>query len=138
MTFVGDAAVESVLAEELAALPPVDLGAFGQVSLSAVRGRAVGTPLLRLPPDELCFTVNLVRNPTTGDPADAGRLLAANRAAYDRIRAAGGTLYPVSALTMSAADWRGHLGPAFALLAAAKRIYDPDNVLTPGYEVFPH
>jgi cytokinin dehydrogenase len=137
MTFVGDAAVESVVAEELAALTPADLGAFGQVSLSALHRQTVRTPLLRLPADELCFTVNLVRNPTTDDPAEAARLLAVNRAAYDRIRAMGGTLYPVSALSMSETDWREHFGSAFGALATAKTAHDPEHVLTPGYEIYP-
>jgi cytokinin dehydrogenase len=56
--------------------------------------------------------------------------------AYERVRAAGGTLYPVSAFRMSAEDWRGHFGSEFARLRDAKRSFDPDSILTPGYEVF--
>jgi FAD/FMN-containing dehydrogenase len=92
--------------------------------------------MLRLPTDDVCHAVNLVRIPTTDATAEAARLVAANRAAYDRVRAVGGTLYPVSALPMSPGDWRAHFGPVFAQLAAAKRRYDPGHVLTPGYEVF--
>ena len=62
--------------------------------------------------------------------------MAANRAVYERVRAAGGTLYPVSALPMSRDDWRKHFGPAFDRLSEAKQTFDPDHVLTPGYEVF--
>ena len=36
----------------------------------------------------LCHAFNLVRIPTTDDPAEAARLVAANRAVYDRVRAA--------------------------------------------------
>lgn len=136
MTFVGDCAVESVVSAELDRLTPADLGPFGQVSLSAFRSRSVTSPMLRLPTDDVCHAVNLVRIPTTDATAEAARLLAANRAAYDRVRAAGGALYPVSALPMSPGDWRAHFGPVFAQLAAAKRRYDPGHVLTPGYEVF--
>jgi cytokinin dehydrogenase len=136
MTFVGDSAVESVVSAELDRLTPSDLGQFGQVSLSAFRSRSVTSPMLRLPTDGVCHAVNLVRIPTTDATAEAARLVAANRAAYDRVRAAGGTLYPVSALPMSPDDWRAHFGPVFAQLAAAKRRYDPGHVLTPGYEVF--
>jgi cytokinin dehydrogenase len=56
----------------------------------------------------------------------------ANRAVYDRVRAAGGTLYPVSALPMSRGDWRRHFGPAFRRLQEAKDRFDPRDVLTPG------
>ncbi len=133
-TFVGDAHVGSVVGTELGHLEPADLGPFGQVVVSAFRRRSVTSPLLRLPAGGLCFTFNLIRIPTTGDTAD--QLVAANRAVYERVRAAGGTLYPVSALPMTPADWREHFGSAFGRLREAKQTFDPDHVLTPGYEVF--
>ena len=135
-TFVGDAAVEPVVAGELAELAPADLGPFGQVAIAPILRAAVGSPLLRLPADELCYSFNLIRLPPTDDPADARRLVADNRAAYERVRAAGGTLYRVSAFPMSGADWRDHFGEAFGPLGEAKDEHDPARVLTPGYEVF--
>jgi cytokinin dehydrogenase len=137
MTFVGDARVEEVVGAELARLTPADLGPFGQVALSAFRRRSVTTPLLRLPPDEMSYAFNLVRIPATDDPAEVDRLLSANRAVYERVRAAGGVVYPVSALSMSRDDWRTHYGvAAFDRFRRAKRRYDPESVLTPGYDVF--
>ncbi|MGD9694628.1 MAG: hypothetical protein AB7V42_03090 [Thermoleophilia bacterium] len=94
------------------------------------------SPCDPLPRDPLRFVFNLVRLPATGDRAEADRLLRDNRAAYDRIRDAGGTLYPVSALPMSPEDRRRSLGPAHASLEPARRILDPGGILTPGYEVF--
>jgi cytokinin dehydrogenase len=91
---------------------------------------------LRLPADDLLYAFNLVRIPTTDAVAEAARLIDANRAIYERVRAAGGTLYPVSALPMSPDDWRRHFGPAWARLRDAKQDFDPGHVLTPGYEVF--
>jgi cytokinin dehydrogenase len=135
-TFVGDAAVEAVAAGELARLTPADLGPLGQVVVSAILRESVRTPLLRLPPDPLCFTFNLIRLPATDDAAEARRLVTANQAVYERVRDAGGSLYPVSAFPMSAADWRAHFGAAFDGLAEAKREHDPGQALTPGYEVF--
>jgi FAD/FMN-containing dehydrogenase len=134
MTFVGDGQVDEVVGEELSRLdPPADLGQLGQVVVSPIRRATVGSPLLRLPDDELCFTVNLVRNPTTDDADATTALVAANRAIYERVRDAGGTLYPVSALPMSIRDWKRHFGPAYDRLAGAKRRYDPRGLLTPGY-----
>ena len=104
-TFVGDPAVESVAAGELAGLAPADLGPLGQVVVSPILRESVRTPLLRLPPDPLGFTFNLVRFPPTDDAAEARRLVTANRAVYERVRAAGGTLYPVSAF-----PWRRPTG----------------------------
>ncbi len=134
-TFVGDAAVESVVGSELARLTPADLGSFGQIALSAMDPRAIATPLVRLPDDDLCFAFNLIRIPEPGSPADADRLVAANRAIHDRIRTSGGTLYPVSAFPMSGADWREHFGPVLPRLRDAIRRYDPDDLLTPGYDL---
>ena len=64
------------------------------------------------------------------------RMTASNRALYDRVRDAGGVLYPVSAFPMRAADWRDHFGAAWPRLYEAKERYDPCHTLTPGYEVF--
>jgi cytokinin dehydrogenase len=135
-TFVGDHAVASALSEELADLSSHDLGPAGQVVVNPVLPERVRTPLVQLPAGSLCFTVNLIRVPTGDDPDQIGRLLEANRAIYDRLRARGGTLYPASALQMSSAHWRRHFGPAFDRLDDARRTYDPDGLLTPGYEVF--
>jgi hypothetical protein len=59
-----------------------------------------------------------------------------NTALYARVKAAGGILYPVSALRMSKGDSRDHFGSAFAQLDAAKDQYDPGTALTPGYAIF--
>jgi hypothetical protein len=135
-TFIGDPAVEAVVDAELDRLAPADLGRFGQVVLSPTRRDAIRTPLLRLPSDRLCYGFNLIRVPATGDRATVARLVAANAAVYERVRDAGGTLYPVSAVPMTRGDWHGHIGPEFERFRAAKRAFDPDAVLTPGYEVF--
>jgi FAD/FMN-containing dehydrogenase len=136
MTFVGDSVIKRVVYDELARLAPVQLGTFGQVTLSAFRRPTPGSPLLRLPTDDLVYAFNLVRIPAANAAAEADRLVKANRAVYERIRAAGGTLYPVSALPMSSDDWRAHFGAAWARLRDAKQAFDPECLLTPGYEVF--
>jgi cytokinin dehydrogenase len=135
-TFIGDSRVEAFVSAELTRLTPDDLGPFGQVLLSAFPRQAVRTPLLRLPPDPLCYAFNLVRLPATDDPAVADRLVAANRMLYERLRGAGGTLYPVSALALSGDDWRLHFGEAFEPLRSARTQFDPANVLATGYAVF--
>jgi cytokinin dehydrogenase len=136
-TFVGDSQVDTVVDAELADMTPPDLGTFGQVVLSAFRRDAITSPLLRLPADEVFFAFNLVRIPTGDDAGEVDRLVAANRATYERVRAAGGTLYPASAaLPMSPADWRAHFGPAFTSLSEAKQTHDPYHTLTAGYELW--
>lgn len=135
-TFVGDSRIESVVGSELERVTRADLGNFGQVVLSAFRRSAATSPMLQLPKDELVYAFNLVRIPTTGDLAEADRLMKANRAIYERVRDAGGTLYPVSAFPMSPDDWRKHFGPVWPQFSSAKQNFDPEHVLTPGYEVF--
>ena len=93
-------------------------------------------PLLRLPAEGLCHAFNLIRMPGSAGLAATEGLVADNRAVYERVRAAGGTLYPVSALPMAAGDWRRHFGPAYGGLARARRRFDPLGILTPGYEIF--
>ncbi|HEV7650904.1 MAG TPA: FAD-binding protein [Actinophytocola sp.] len=136
-TFVGDSQVEAVVADEVSRLnPPVDLGQFGQVVLSPIRRGGITSPLVRLPADDLCYAFNYVRVPTSDDAAAAGRLVEANKAMYQRVRDAGGVLYPVSAVPLDQAEWREHFGDAFGRLDEAKRRYDPGHVLTPGYDIF--
>lgn len=135
-TFVGDSHVEAVVAEELDRTTASDLGPFGQIVLSAVRPHAVKCPLLRLPSDDLCFAFNFIRVPNTDSADEANRMVDANKAIYERIRDAGGTLYPVSALPMTRLEWQRHFGSAFARLEDAKNRFDPQNTLTPGYEIF--
>jgi cytokinin dehydrogenase len=104
--------------------------------LSPIGTRAIRSPLLRVPAEALLFTFNLVRFPTTDDAGEVSRLVEANRAIYGRVRDAGGTLYPVSALPLSRDGWREHFGPAFARLERVKRRFDPGAILTPGYPIF--
>ena len=138
LTFVGDSQVESVVGDVLASIDPADLGTYGQVVLSAFPRTAVRAPLLRLPDDDRCYAFNLIRVPTTDDADEAARLVESNRAVHERVLAGGGTLYPVSAFPMSPDDWRRHFGPRWRRLRAAKRAFDPNRVLTPGYELFAH
>ncbi len=136
-TFIGDSRVESVVNGELGRTnPATDLGQFGQIVLSPLKKSAITSPLLRKPSDNLFYAFNFVRVPATNDAANAQRLVSINRGIYDRVRAAGGALYPVSAFPMSSNDWRNHFGSEFGRLDSAKRRYDPSHLLTPGYEVF--
>jgi FAD/FMN-containing dehydrogenase len=136
-TFVGETRIERVAREELAHLAPSDLGEFGQVLLSPLRRSANTSPFLQLPPEESIYAFNLVRLPNTDDATEAHRLTTANRAAYDRIRAVGGVLYPVSAFAMSSGNWQAHFGAAWPRMLQAKAEFDPDHLLTPGCELFP-
>jgi cytokinin dehydrogenase len=88
------------------------------------------TPLLALPNEEHIFLFDFLRN-ASAEPETIEALLAANvRLARDAV-GIGGVIYPIGAVPVSSEEWR-HLYPSWAELAAAKRQFDPDNMMTPG------
>jgi cytokinin dehydrogenase len=105
------------------------------ILLYPVRRRLLRTPLLRVPDEELVFLFTLLKTASPG-AADPAAMVAANRALYERIQAAGGTQYPVGTIPTTHADWRRHFGEQWPRFEAAKRRYDPAGILAPGQDVF--
>ncbi|MGY3033549.1 cytokinin dehydrogenase [Bradyrhizobium sp. USDA 4354] len=136
LTYLRGGNALEVASEVIAGLNSDDLGPFGRITYYPMLTDSCRTPLLRLPDERVVFPFNLIRIPASSDKANADRQLVRNRAVYDRIRSAGGMLYPVSALAMSSQDWADHFGPRWPLLRDAKRHYDPGGILTPGYDLF--
>jgi FAD/FMN-containing dehydrogenase len=132
-SFLPGPSAERLAGEILAGLTPEDVGAFGRVIYYPMFKRAVRTPLVRLPDAEIVFAFNIIRMPSPTEAARVERLLAANRALYERVRREGGFQYPVGALSMSRDDWRDHFGLRWPQLREAKRQCDPADILTPGY-----
>ena len=133
LTFLRGSNAEAVAREVLGSLTPADLGPFGRVTFYPLSREAVRTPLLRLPDEPVIFVLNIIRIPASNDRAAAERMVAHNRALYERIRDQAGVLYPVSALPLSADDWQRHFGAAWPAFQDARRRYDPAGILTPGY-----
>jgi len=136
LTFLPDSAAESLAAEILDQLTDDGVGPFGQVTYYPMTTEAFRTPLLRVPGGSVIFPFNLIRLPATSDQATIDQMVTQNRAFYERIRSAGGLLYPVTAMAMSKDDWKIHFGSGYPLLSSAKTKYDPQHIFTPGYEVF--
>jgi FAD/FMN-containing dehydrogenase len=136
LTFLPDSAAESLATEILDQVTKDGVGPFGQVTYYPMTTDAFRTPLLRIPDGSVIFPFNIVRLPATDDQATIDQMVAQNRTFYDRIRSAGGLLYPVTAMAMSKNDWKTHFGPSYSLLSSAKAKYDPQHIFTPGYEVF--
>ncbi|WP_200301472.1 FAD-binding protein [Streptomyces adelaidensis] len=131
-----------LLAEEAAvSLVPAVLGdtaqhglrTCGMVQLRPLERAALRAPLLRRPAGERLCLLSLMRTAPPQDPDGVRRLVAANRAVYERARELGGVLYPASAVPMAPEDWRAHFGHAYDGLARAKEQYDPYRILTRGY-----
>ena len=128
-------------AEELASgilrdLRPEDIGTSGVVLLYPLNRKVLRTPLLRMPDDPVPYLLAVLRTGPPDAPATVKRLVAANRAAYELVRDAGGKQYPVGSIPFERADWRDHFGRAWPALAAARRRYDPSGILTPGQGIF--
>jgi hypothetical protein len=136
LSFLPPDSAQRVVREILDELGGDDLGPFGRITWYPMFAKAVRTPLVRMPEGDVVFPFNLIRIPASGDAEPAKHMVRQNRQLYDRIRSAGGILYPVSALPMSADDWKGHFGATWRFLEEAVRRYDPNNTLTPGYDLF--
>ncbi|MCK1736140.1 FAD-binding protein [Bradyrhizobium sp. 138] len=136
LTYLRGSNALEVASEVIAGLNSDDLGPFGRITYYPMFTDGCRAPLLRLPDERVVFPFNLIRIPAVADKANADRQVARNRAIYDRIRGAGGMLYPVSALAMSSQDWADHFGPRWPLLREARRRHDPEGILTPGYDLF--
>jgi cytokinin dehydrogenase len=126
-----DALVESVVAD----LTPADIGLSGVILLYPVRGSLLHAPLLRVPGGELPFLFTLLKTASPGSDSPEA-MVEANHALYQRVRAAGGTQYPVGSIPMTHADWALHYGSQWTRFTAAKRRYDPAGILAPGQGVF--
>src|SRR5215204_7801469 len=98
-----------------------DVGTFGRVTFYPMQRHAFSSPLVRLPEDGVAFPFNVVRIAGPAGAKKVEQMVAQNRALYDRIRKAGGVLYPVSAFPMSSEDWKQHFGSQWPLLAEARR-----------------
>jgi cytokinin dehydrogenase len=118
-----------------ARLTPDDLG-LGTVLFYPIATRQVAARLFRLPNEPMAFYLGLLRFPPA-DPDVLTAMLTDNRRLYDEVVGYGGTRYVIGAIPdFTPQDWQRHFGPMWGFLARAKRRYDPDNVLTPGWGMF--
>ncbi len=123
------------LSPEQAALPRA--GGTDSFAVYALNTAPFTRPMLRLPQEEQAFVVWLFRTvPATDAPALA-RVQQSNRELLARMTAFGGKRYSPYSGVMSTADWAAHFGPdVWRRLSAAKKKYDPKNVLSPGPGIF--
>ena len=136
LTFLRGSNAGQLAGEILEGLTAADLGPFGRITCYPMFTKAIRTPLVRMPDEDIVFVFNVIRIPASDDAAEKARMIEQNRVLYDRIRNAGGALYPVSALPMTAEDWKDHFGSKWQRFEQAARKYDPSHILTPGYDPF--
>lgn len=137
-------AVEDYLAEVMAELTPRDIGPLGAGLVYPQRRAHATRPFPRVPepdgsPWMFVIDINTVAGSTNPGPGFAEEMLARNERLYARARERhGGVLYPIGSVPLTSRDWHVHFGDAWPAFRAAKRRYDPENVLTPGQGIFDH
>jgi len=129
--FIPDGATDAYVTDVLAETSPADAG--GVVLLYPVPRELMTQRFVMLPNTPVVFLLALLR---AVSPSEVPRLLTTNRAQYDKVKALGGTHYPVGAIPLTPTDWQAHYGPRYPEFAAAKRRYDPKHVLAPGQGIF--
>jgi FAD/FMN-containing dehydrogenase len=134
--FVPDAKLEAFATEVLSEVSPAEYSPISPVFIVPFKRERLTRPLFRVPQEDTFFLFDLLR---TGLPGTrpAAEMVTQNRRFFERNREWGGTHYTISAIPLSPEDWKRHFGPAWEAFAAAKRRHDPDNVLTPGPNIFP-
>jgi cytokinin dehydrogenase len=94
-------------------------------------------PLQKTASGAVAFELRMQRRAPGADTPELNAMLAANHALLPRLQAAGGKIYPPYCPILSKEQWQTHYGPeTWARFAAAKRRFDPNNVLTPGAGIF--
>ena len=132
--FVPGSAITEFVGHVQATIKPLAPGDSFSILLIPAKPARFTRPLFRAPRGERAFGFGILRF-SPYDPNVLGQILDYNRRLYDKNRDLGGTHYPISAVQLAAKDWRRHYGPYWGQLLAAKRRYDPDNVLASGPDV---
>lgn len=130
----------SFFADTFSRLEYDDLGAVGYSVVFAIKRSLVTRKYFAVPESDTdwIFLFDLLSAaPAAGpNPEFVAAKLARNRAVYERARAIGGTLYPISAVRMRPADWARQYGPRYRDFAALKKRHDPARIMTPGPNMF--
>jgi len=123
------------LVETLLAQPMEDDAGPLRVLLNPLRAARLGTPLLRVPPGDVVFLGDVLRTAPPNERAIRG-MLDQNRELFEMNRQLGGRHYSIATIPLCRSDWIGHFGDRWRWLAAMKRRFDPDHLLTPGPGIF--
>lgn len=135
-----ESTVEAYIDDVIPTLTPLDVGASGFLLLFPQRRSALTRPFFVLPEsDDWIYLFDILTSSAARipEPDFTERMMDRNHHLFDQAREAGGTRYPIGSLDFRRSDWRRHYGAHWRQLAARKRRYDPDNILTPGPGIFP-
>jgi FAD/FMN-containing dehydrogenase len=130
-----ESAVQPFLTHVLST-PEASIGIWRIEVFPMITARFV-SPLHKIPEGPMAFTLRLQRRASAESAPDHEAMLAANRALLPRMRTVGGKSYPPFAPIPARDEWQEHYGrETWQHFAAAKKRFDPNNVLTPGPGIF--
>jgi FAD/FMN-containing dehydrogenase len=134
--FIPFSAARSFITELFA--DPANMAGLADFQLNPFHVRLAQRPMFRFPDEDVAYMVWLYpRNVPMEDRAAYERVLEINQRILERMRAVGGKSYPPYAPYATPEEWQEHYGPEmWPRLIAAKRKYDPNNILTPGISLF--
>lgn len=126
--------VVSYVADVLADLTLDDTGQ-GPILLYPVPRNVLTRPFFRVPNSQYVFLFDILRT-APPIPAVVSAMVADNRELFEEARDQGGYRYTNSSIPFTPADWEQHFGASWSEFRKAKRQYDPNNILTPGQNIF--
>lgn len=115
---------------------PDDLGPGSVVIIYPFNSDKFVTPNMRIPSGDTFFSLALLRTAIPFIPGSVDAALAANGQLRDDLVALGGKRYPIDSVPMTKQNWRKHFQPEWGHFNSAKRLFDPDNIMTPGQGIF--
>jgi FAD/FMN-containing dehydrogenase len=133
--FVPASGVVPFVTSVLSQITPADTG-NGPILLYPFNRNKLTAPFLRVPDEPQAFLLAILRFTFPPTPEVIAAQIAQNRAFFDANTAIGGKLYPIDSVPMTHDDWEDHFHPLWGWFEAAKDLYDPQNVLTPGQNIF--
>jgi cytokinin dehydrogenase len=133
--FVPESVSEEFLARILAT--PSETAGVTRCSLYVLPTRKFSRPMFVLPEQDLALNIFLLRRVPMAEETRYREMVAVVRGLAERTHAASGKIYPPYAPFFKRSDWKTHYGQdRWRRLAAAKRRFDPNGLLTPGTAMF--
>lgn len=132
----------TLVPNELSRLKLDDVGVAGLILLLPIRKATLGRRYFPMPEtdsdSEYVFLFSIMTSAGGPGPNTSfvQQKLARNRAIYERARARGGKIYPISAVALDQSDWAAQHGDNYDELWDLKERFDPNYLLTPNVKMF--
>ncbi|WP_225413320.1 FAD-binding protein [Stigmatella hybrida] len=133
--FVPGTAAAPFVKQVLDQTPEAETGG-GPILLYPFRLDKLTAPFVRVPPGRHAFLFSLLRTAVPPTEENVAALVAKNQLFVEQLMRVGGRRYAIGSAPPGPGGWREHFEPLWPAFQAAKVLFDPDNVLTPGQRIF--